>query len=60
MWAELVRLEGLSDQKIKKGTFVEIEKLSFWELPVIVLRDIVGIPKKDAYHYSEGLYVTTL
>ena len=28
-WAELVRRGGLSDQKIKKGTFLRIEKLSF-------------------------------
>ena len=28
-WAELVRRGGLSDQKIKKGTFVRVEKLSF-------------------------------
>ena len=27
--AELVRQGGLSNQKIKKGTFVRIEKLSF-------------------------------
>ena len=27
--AELVRQGGLSDQKIKKGTFVRVEKLSF-------------------------------
>ena len=28
-WAELARRGGLSDQKIKKGTFVRIEKISF-------------------------------
>ena len=28
-WAELVCRGGLSDQKIKKGTFLRIEKLSF-------------------------------
>ena len=28
-WAELVRRGGLSDQKIKKGTFLRIAKLSF-------------------------------
>ena len=28
-WAKLVRRGGLSDQKIKKGTFLRIEKLSF-------------------------------
>ena len=29
IWAELDRRGGLSDQKIKKGTFVRVEKLSF-------------------------------
>ena len=29
VWAELVGRGGLSDQKIKKGTFLRIEKLSF-------------------------------
>ena len=28
-WAELVGRGGLSDQKIKKGTFLRIEKLNF-------------------------------
>ena len=42
-WAELVRRGGLSDQKIKKGTFVRIEKLSFWE-SLVKIRDIVGTP----------------
>ena len=28
-WAELVRRGGLCDKKIKKGTFVRVEKLSF-------------------------------
>ena len=28
-WAELEHRDGLSDQKIKKGTFVRVEKLSF-------------------------------
>ena len=28
-WAELACQEGLSDQKIKKGAFISIEKLSF-------------------------------
>ena len=28
-WAEFARRGGLSDQKIKKGTFLRIEKLSF-------------------------------
>ena len=40
-WAELVRWGGLSDQKIKKGIFVRVEKLSFWESPVKI-RDVVG------------------
>ena len=42
-WAELVRRGGLSDQKIKKGTFLRIEKLSFWESPVKI-RDVAGTP----------------
>ena len=42
-WAELVRWGGLSDQKIKKGTFLRIEKLSFWESPVKI-RDVAGTP----------------
>ena len=42
-WAELVRRGGLSDQKIKKGTFLSIEKLSFWESPVKI-RDVAGTP----------------
>ena len=28
-WAELARQRGLSDQKMIKGTFVRVEKLSF-------------------------------
>ena len=28
-WEELERPVGLSDQKIKKGTFIRVEKLSF-------------------------------
>ena len=43
MWAELARQGGLYDQKIKKGTFVTIEKLSIWKLPVKI-RDEVGTP----------------
>ena len=42
-WAELVRRGGLSDKKIKKGTFVRVEKLSFRELPVKI-RNVVGSP----------------
>ena len=34
---------GLFDQKIKKGTFLRVEKLSFWESPVRIL-DVVGTP----------------
>ena len=34
---------GLSDQKIEKGTFLRIEKLSFWE-PAVEIRDVAGIP----------------
>ena len=52
MWAEVVRWGGLSDQKIKKGTFVRIEKLSFWESPVKI-RDILGTPNvKPPYTIS--------
>ena len=36
-------LRGLSDQKIKKGTFVSVEKLSFWESPVEI-RNVAGTP----------------
>ena len=43
--AELACRGGSSDQKIKKGTLVRIEKLSFWESPVKI-RDVAGIPKK--------------
>ena len=45
--AELARRGG-SDQKIKKGTFVRIEKLSFWESPVKI-RDIAGTPNGDSH-----------
>ena len=45
-WAELARRWGLSDQKIKNGTFVRIEKLSFWESS-FKFRDIAGTPTKD-------------
>ena len=43
LWAELARRESLSDQKIKKGTFVRVEKLSFLESPVKI-RDVAGTP----------------
>ena len=43
-WAELVCRGGLPDQKIKKGTFLRIEKLSFRESPVKI-RDVAGTPK---------------
>ena len=39
----LVRRGGLSDQKIKKGTFVRVEELSFWELP-IKISNVAGTP----------------
>ena len=42
-WAELVRRGGLSDQKIKKGTFLRIEKLSFWE-SALKICDVAGTP----------------
>ena len=38
---ELVRPGGLSNQKIKKGTFVRFEKLSFGQSPVKIC-DVVG------------------
>ena len=40
-WEELVRQGGLSNQKIKKGTFIRDEKVSFWQSPVKI-RDIAG------------------
>ena len=43
--AELERRDGLSDQKIKKGNFVRVEKLSFSESPVKI-RDVAGTPNK--------------
>ena len=43
--ADLERRGGSSDQKIKKGTFVRVEKLSFWQSPVKI-RDVVGTPSK--------------
>ena len=39
--AEFAHREGLSNQTIKKGTFVRVEKLSFWKSPVKI-RDVVG------------------
>ena len=54
-WAELVRRGGLSDQKIKKGTFLRIEKLSFRESPVKI-RDVAGTPNVLTYHF----YITFL
>ena len=30
-WAELEIREGLSDQKVKKGTFVRVEKRNFFD-----------------------------
>ena len=47
--AELVCRGGLSDQQIKKETFVRIEKLSFWESPVKI-SDVAGTP--NGYTYS--------
>ena len=43
VWAELVRRGSLSDQKLKKGTFLRIEKLNFWQSPVKI-RDVAGTP----------------
>ena len=42
-WVELARQRGLSDQKIKKGTFVRVDKLSIWQSP-IKIHDVVGTP----------------
>ena len=44
-WVEFAaRREGLSDQKIKTGIFLKIEKLSFWE-STVKIRDVAGIPR---------------
>ena len=40
---ELACRRGLSDQKIWKGTFVKVVKLSFWESPVKI-HDVAGTP----------------
>ena len=50
-WAELVRWGGLSDQKIKKGTFLRIEKLSFGESPVKI-RAEAGTPNLDIAKFT--------
>ena len=42
-WAEFARRGGLSDQKIKKGTFIKVEKLRFWESPIKIL-NVMGTP----------------
>ena len=42
-WAEFARRGSLSDQKIKKGTLLRIEKLSFWESAVKIC-DVAGTP----------------
>ena len=52
--AELTRQGGLSDQKIKKGTFVRIEKLSFWESPVKI-RDLAGTLKVGSSNGTKKL-----
>ena len=41
--AELPHQAGLPDQKIKKGTFIRVEKISFWESPIKIC-DVVGTP----------------
>ena len=41
--AEVECRQGLSDQKIKKGTFVRVEKLSFRESPVKI-RNVACTP----------------
>ena len=54
-WAEVQRPQGLSDQKIKKGTLVRVEKLSFLESP-FKIRDVAGTPNVhqqiDLYSYT--------
>ena len=42
-WAEVVRRQGLSDQKIKIGFIIRVEKLSCCE-SAIKIRDVVGTP----------------
>ena len=46
-WAEFARRGDLSDQKTKKGTFIRVEKLSFWE-SAVKIRDVVGTPSHGA------------
>ena len=41
--AELERWGRLSDQKIMKGTFIRVEKLSFWQSPVKIY-DVADTP----------------
>ena len=48
---------GLCNQKIKKGTFLRIEKLGFWESPVKI-RDIVGTPKVNNYQRHHYLTIS--
>ena len=42
-WAEPMHQGGLSNQKIKDGTFIRVEKLSSWE-SAVKIHDIVGTP----------------
>ena len=48
--AEPTRRGDLSDQKITKGTFIKVEKLSFWE-SAVKIRDIVGTPSSKLSIY---------
>ena len=47
-WAELAHWGGLSDQKIKKGTFEMVEKISFWESPVKFC-EVLDSPNAKSY-----------
>ena len=42
-WAELERGEDLSDQNVKKGSFLKVEELSFRE-SAVKIRELVGTP----------------
>ena len=52
-WAEPVRRGNLSDQKIEKGTFIRVEKLSFYE-SAVKIHDIVGI--SNVLHCTHKLF----
>ena len=58
-WAELLRQGGWSDQKIKKGTFDKLEKLSFWQSPVKIC-DVVGTPTQQSCIHRQYFEVWSL